>query len=370
VFSGPLLVLLARRTNRKAVLVGFAGLWGLWACAAGFAQNFVQLLILYTIAAAGFAGGQPIVTEILADLFDDRTRGRAAGYLYGIIALVTAVLGPALGQLSRIPDGWRFGFFASGALCVAFGVLVAFFFHDPGLGASEPQLAGLDRRQREAGAQLSWARVRELLKIRTFALMLVQRLLSGHLLIISFGVVFLVDVYHYSNAVASIVLLPFNAGYFLGTVIGGLIADRIHRAYPGAGRVAMLQAAQLAFAVVAFFGTQFDWGSIAVFAVFYGALGFLQGCNPGINRPIVMSVTPPELRSTAFALMIAVVEAIAWAIFSFGAGFLGQTVGLKTTFLWALVLLMVANAAFVTLLYRPYVRDRAALQAELNRRSG
>lgn len=208
-----------------------------------------------------------------------------------------------------------------------------------------------------------------MLKIRTVALMLGQRLLSGHLLIGSFGVVFLVNVYHFSNAVAAIVLLPFGLGYFLGTVIGGLVADRVQRLNPRTGRIALLQGAQFAFAVVAFVATQFNWVSILIFAVFYAALGFLQGVNPGINRPIMMAVTPPELRGVAFALMLSVFETIAWALYSFGAGYLGQAFGLKAVFLLVLVVLMVVNAAFVGLLYRPYVRDCERLQTDLATRA-
>lgn len=70
VITAPLWVWLAHRWSRKGVLIVSTGLWGVWGVAAGFAQNFTQLLILTTVLAAGYAAAQPIVTEIIGDLFD------------------------------------------------------------------------------------------------------------------------------------------------------------------------------------------------------------------------------------------------------------------------------------------------------------
>lgn len=367
--TSPAWMWLARRYNRKIILVICSGLWGAWGIAAGFSQNFTQLLVLYAITAAGFQGAQPIVNDLLGDLFDDKTRGRATGYLYGALQLSNVVMGPVIGMLSLIENGWRYGFFVSGALNIVMGALVLAFLKDPGIGASEPQLAGLDEAQRHARSKLTWARLKDLMRIRTFQLMVVQRLLSSHLLILTFGVVFLVDVYHYSNAVAALVLMPMGIGYFLGTWIGGEVTDRVSRRNPRSGRVLLLQLAQLAFAVVAL-TLQVNWGNIIVFAVIYAALGFLQGVNPGINRPIVMSTTPPELRGAAFVVLLSIAQAIAWAIYSAGAGYLAEAIGMKATFFWLLGIVMIVNAAFITLLYRPYDRDRRSVQAELADRAG
>lgn len=46
--TSPAWMWLARRYNRKVILVICSGLWGTWSIAAGFSQNFTQLLILYT----------------------------------------------------------------------------------------------------------------------------------------------------------------------------------------------------------------------------------------------------------------------------------------------------------------------------------
>ncbi|MFI6300006.1 MFS transporter [Nonomuraea sp. NPDC050790] len=368
VFTGPFWVWAAHRWSRRSLLAITAGLWGVWGIAAGFSQNFTQLLIFYTILAAGYAGAHPIVAEIIGDLFDDSSRGRAVGILYGAIALTTSILGPIKGQLANVDDGWRWGLWGIGVFNILLGVAIWVWFRDPGTGAAERQLAGLDREARESGTELTWSRAISLLRIPSFLILLGSRLLSGHLLLLAFGVVFMVDVYGFDTATASIVLAPAGIGFFIGNLLGGFLSDRAVRRSPRYGPVALLQGAQVAFAVTAFVATQIDWGSIGVFSIFFTLTGIVQGMNPGINRPMVMAVTPPELRGAAFTIYVNIVEAIAWAVFSLGAGFLGEVIGLKTVFLVVLVVLMLINGAFLTLLYRPYARDVERVQRDLEAR--
>ncbi len=82
---------------------------GAWGLAAGFSRNFTELLLFTTILGAGYAAAQPIVSEIVGDLFDGPSRGRAVGVLHSALALAGAVLGPLIGQLAGVKDGWRWG---------------------------------------------------------------------------------------------------------------------------------------------------------------------------------------------------------------------------------------------------------------------
>ncbi|MEV6558479.1 MFS transporter [Nocardia sp. NPDC051756] len=353
IVCGPLWAWIARRTNRKIAFAVASGLAGIATAATGLAQSYTQLIILYGVSAVFIAAALPIASEITADLFDDAARGRANGYTWGAISLLGSVLGPIIGQLSRVPDGWRYGFFAWGAVTVLTAVLLAVFFDDPAVGASEvaaPTRQGEDSR-------ITWTKVRQMLRIPTFVLMLIQRLISGHLLIMSFGIVFLVHTYGFSTAVASIVTLPFGIGYLLGTFGGSLATDFLQSRLPRIGRIIVLQFAQLGFGVVALVGTQHDWGGIEVFAGFWAVLGFMQGLNPGVNRPIVAAVVPPEMRGAAFALLLSVFEALAYALFNLAAGLLTDVIGLRGVMLWIPGILMLVNAAFCTILYRTYPRD-------------
>ncbi|MFJ4656789.1 MFS transporter [Nocardia sp. NPDC088792] len=356
---GPIWVYVAQRIGRKKVLVMFCGLWGLWSCAAGLSQNFAQLLALYAIAAIGYAAGGPLVNGILADLFDESRRGRAAGWLYGGTALIGAVLGPLFGQLSRIPDGWRYGFFTAGAITVLFGLIVWRFFEDPAIGAAESKAAAPPQAMKRSD-------VRELLAGRTLRLIIVQRLTSSQLALTSFGVVYLVDVRHFSTATASIVLPFALLTYVLGTIIGGFVSDRAQHWFPRAGRLGVWQASVLGWGLAAAAATQIGWASIWIYAAIFALLGLLQGFVPGSNRPILMAVTKPELRSAAFSLMIGA-ESLGWALSTLLIGFLGDRIGLQTTFLWLIVVLNIANGIFMATMYRPYLRESGALRATIGK---
>ncbi|MFI0411634.1 MFS transporter [Actinomadura sp. 3N508] len=367
--AGPFWVWVARRWSRKGVLVLATGLWGIWGVATGFAQNFTQLLILYTVLAAGYAAAYPLITEVIGDLFDASARGRAVGLVHGAIALAAASLAPVSGLLSKTDDGWRWGLWGIGAFNVLIGLALWAWFRDPGTGAAERQLADLDRTVRAKRSRVTWSQVRALFRIPTFLILLSSRILSGQLLISTFGVVFLTDVYGFSTATASIALMPLGIGYFVGNLLGGASADGAVRLSPRYGLVLVLQTAQVAFAVVAFFGTQFSHGhTIWVFGFFFGLMGVMVGVNPGVNRPMVMAVVPPELRGAAFAIYLSIFEAIAWAGYSFAAGWVGDVIGLKAVFFWVFVVLMLVNAAVLTPAYWTYRRDAERMQNELDTR--
>ncbi|MFE7448231.1 MFS transporter [Streptomyces griseus] len=358
VVSGIPWVLLARRYPRKVVLATCSGFWGIWVIAAGLTTSFTQFVFLYAIAAAGFAGAGPIALEILGDIYGDSRRGGATGLLYGGVALIAGVSAPIFGLLSGSADGWRYGYMASGTLCLVVGLLILLLLDDPAPAANStrPPLDAIQRRARSLRGGL-----RELLPTGTYRLILVQRLCSGQNVIMSFGVVFLVEERGFSTATAtaSIVALPFALGYLAGTVLGGRVNDRVHRLRPRSGRIVMLQSSQLAFAAVASLTTQVAWGGgIAVYAALFALLGLLQGQVPVVNRPLIMAVVRPELRALAFAVSVTTVEALAYAGYALLVGHLGDAVGLQKALLAVTVLLTTANGLASAALYRPYARDR------------
>ena len=351
---GPFWVWYANRTTRRQAIFVSTLLSGALAVASGFAENFLLLLLLQTLQAGAVIGLTPITNAVIADSFDDKSRGRAVGMLYGISAILSSIIGPIIGLLSLWDAGWRWGFWGVGALLIATGILVLVLFREPEVGAA-------DYGAQVARIEYARPRLRDsiaLMKIPTFSIMMGSRLLSGHLLIAVFGVQFLVTERGFDNAVAAIVALPFGIGYFLGTVGGGFVVSALDRRGGPNGRVVFLQTAQVLFAVVAFFATQFDVASIGFYAAFWGLMGIAQGLNPGVNRPILMSVMKPELRAQGFVIYLTIFEVIGWAAFTFVAGVLADAFSLQAVFLWILVIMMLVNAAFLGLLYRFYPRDR------------
>ncbi|MEV6157289.1 MFS transporter [Nonomuraea sp. NPDC052129] len=354
--AGPFWIWLSGRIGRRAALAATTVTGGLFGIAAGFSQNFVQLLICCTLMSAAVIGGSPIAMAVIADSFPDEQRARANGIFFSSIQLAGIVLGPIMAAFVAMPDGWRWALWTLGGVCIVAGFVVLAFFKDPGIGAAEQQLADLTREDR-AKAKVTFVSVIGLFRIPTYAVMMLSRLLSGHLLILIFGVQFLVTERGIPNSTAILVALPFGIGYSVATLGAGFILPRLDRLMPSRGRVMMLQFAQIAFGVIAFFGTQFRYETITVYAVFWALLGACQGLNPPVNRPIVTAVVLPELRGQAFAIWLTVFETIGWALFSLLAGALAAAIGIQGVFFWVLVVLMIVNGLLLSVLYFTYPRD-------------
>ncbi|AZZ51786.1 MFS transporter [Rathayibacter festucae] len=366
--AGPFWVWLASRIGRRAALVLTTVIGGMFGIAAGFSQDWIQLLIFATLMSASLIGGSPIANAVISDSFDDANRSKAVGYFYGGVSGIASVVGPAIALFTGLTDGWRYGMWTIGAVCILSGILVRLVFRDPGVGASEAQLATLDESER-AKQKVTVRSVLSLFTIPTFSIMMLSRLLSGHLLITIFGIQFLVVERGFENPVAALVLLPFGLGYIVGTIGGGWTIPVLDRTLGLRGRVAFIQLAQVFFAVAAFFATQQPHENIGVYSVFWALMGLAQGMNPPVNRPIVSSVVLPELRGQAFAIWLTVFETVGWAVFSLGAGTLALTLGLQGVFLYVLVGAMLLNAVVLGALYVVYPRDVRRVEAELNRRA-
>ncbi|WP_280426233.1 MFS transporter [Nocardia carnea] len=363
VFAGVPWVMLANRYSRRTVLAICAGFWGVWSIAAGMSGSFAQFVVLYGIAAAGFAGAGPIALAILSDIYPDSRRGRATGALYGGVALITGISGPVFGQLSGFADGWRYGFYLSGGITLVLGVLILVSLDDP-VSRSRHEVEEVPTLDRiEDKARNLRGALRELFAIRTYRYLLVQRVFSGQNIIMSFATTFMVTERGLSTATAAAIVLPFALGYMAGTFTGGRINDLWHRHRPRTGRVAMLQVSQLAFAAVAFAAIQPVWGNTAIYVLLFTVLGFLQGQVPVTNRPLIMAVVPPHLRGMAFAVSVSTVEALAYAGYALLAGFLGDLIGLQATLLLITVALTTANGVCSAALYRPYAHDSAVITA-------
>lgn len=356
IIFGPFWASAARKYNRKRILIFATGIWGIWAAGIGFAQTVPQLFILVIISLIGASAGLPLMQELLMDLFGDEERGKAVSIVYGIAGFVALPMIAVNAWLAGMESGWRYGFYAAGILSAVSGLLIWMFLEDPGRGASERSAEGIEQRREDYGL-VSWTEVKELFRIKTFVLMLVQRVLSGHLLMLSMGVVYMVDVLGFELPQANLMMLPLISGAMTGIFTFGFIADKLHKTSPKYGRIRTIQILQFVYAVLAVFGTQFIYSKPVTYGIIFFFMGFFGSANMGVNRPIVASVTSPRLRGTAFALFTSVFEAFAWMIFNVLAGEIGERVGLRPVFLAVLVILMLVNTAFITFIYRPYARD-------------
>lgn len=283
---GPLWSIAADRFGRKPVLVIVTGLWGLWTAAAGFAQDFNQLLILYAIGVIGTVAGEPISNALLADLFEEEERGKAYGAIRSIGTAGGLLLTPLIGQLARVADGWRYGMFIMGGLSLLSGILILLFVKEP------------PRRSTTEGAELvqfKLADVLTLFKTPTFLLLAGMLPLVTSLVLFAFFVTYFVDVRGWETADAAILFTVFMAGFTVSSFLGGFLGDRFDKRFGPNGRVMLMQAYLLAFAAMSYLALQIDWGhGILLYIVLFvfgliGSIGF-----SGVVLPMVSAIVPPD----------------------------------------------------------------------------
>lgn len=362
VISGPFWVFLTRYLARRTVLAIASGLWGVWAIVAAFSQDFLQLLILNTIAAAGFTAAHVFLPTIVGDSFPDAKRGRVIGWVYGALVVISSLLTPVFGQLADVREGWRWGYVAIGAINILAGLAILLFLRDPGIGHMDGRAD-----HREAGSAtddgVNWRTVMSLFRLPSYVVLVISRLLSPHPVLGAFAVVLLVEAHGLSIQVATAAYAPFGIGYLVGNIVIGYFGDVANRLSADRGRVTLLQFSQFAFGGLAFLATQVTYDGVWTYSLFFALMGAFQGWNPILNRPIVMAIVPPEQRGTAFGFMISIVESISYSALALITGFVAGAIGTQGAVLWTIVAVVLVNGLLLTGLQVTFPRDRRAMLA-------
>jgi MFS family permease len=352
---GPLWAMAADKYGRKRILILVTGVWGLWTAAAGLAQDFTQLLILYSIGVIGTVASEPISNGLLADIFEENERGRAYGAIRSIGSAGGLILTPLIGQLSRDPEGWRIGMFIMGGISLLSGLLILFLVKEP------------QRHTPTDDADFGKFKFRDvpaLFKIPSVLLLAGMLPFVTSLVLFSFFVTYFVDVRGWQNADAAILYTAFMAGFAISSFIGGLVGDWFDKRFGPKGRIMLMQLYLATFAVFSFITLQFDWGKgLEVYVVVFlfgliGSIGF-----SGVVLPMVSAVTPVELSATAFALLFSLIQGLISALMSLALGFLAQTYGLPNVMFWLITVPYAINAVYWFLFYRWYPQDVARAQA-------
>jgi MFS family permease len=255
---GTLWSVVADRLGRKLVLVFMTGIWGLWTAAAGLAQDYTQLFILYAIGTIGTVAAEPITNGILVDMYEDDERGKAYGLLRSVSVLAGLFITPLIGQLSNVPDGWRYGMFIMGGISLLTGILIAIFVKEPPRRVTEGNP--------DAG-KIKMADVGTIFKIPTVWLIAVSLLFITSMVLFAFMVTYFVKARGWTVAEGAVLYTVFMAGFGISGYFGGTLGDMFEKKFGPKGRVMFMQIYLVAFAVTTFLMTQIDWGHSFIFYV-------------------------------------------------------------------------------------------------------
>lgn len=127
---------LADRYNRVRIVAAACTVWSLFSLLTGFARNFAELAIMRVGVGAGEAGGSPPSYSLIADYFPRRQRGIGLA-IFTLGIPIGAIIGTTLGAGIAARYGWRTSFLVIGAAGIVVALITLLVLREPRRGAME-----------------------------------------------------------------------------------------------------------------------------------------------------------------------------------------------------------------------------------------
>ncbi|BBH07879.1 Major facilitator superfamily protein [Prunus dulcis] len=287
--------------------------------AVGASRLFAQVAFWRAVNGFGLAIVIPALQSFIADSYKDGVRG--AGF--GMVSLVGSLGGIGGGVLATLMageqywnvPGWRCAFILMASLSSLIGFLVLLFVVDPrktvnfthGTDHSSDREDLIIKGPTSAASVWleSWTAMKAVVKVQTFQIIVLQGIVGSlpWTAMVFFTMWFeLIGFDHNSTAA---LLSLFAVGCAMGSLLGGLIADRMSRIYPHSGRIMCAQFS-------AFMGIPFSWfllkvipqsvSSYYTFAVTLLLMGLTISWNAtAANGPMFAEVVPVKHRTMIYA---------------------------------------------------------------------
>lgn len=308
------------RINRRRLLAVVVAGWSSMTALGGMAQNYVHLVVVRVLLGAAEAGGTPTAMSLISDLFPSRLRSTALGLFYmgaGLGAAASALVGAVV----AVQYGWRTAFVVAGLPGIVLGVLVWFTLKDVPRGAQEAQ-----RVDDVAAPPLASV-------LRFMAGQRAVLALLGAVAMVSAGMAaigaWLPALFMRSHGMGLgsagfVTALAFGLFSSLGTLAGGLAADRLARG--GAARRLWFCAVMALLTVPAGLGAALSpHTGLAVACTFAAAFCGFTIFPSGFG--VAMELMPPRMRGMTTATAQLLSNFVGYGVGPFAVGALSTAVG-------------------------------------------
>ncbi|XP_030462598.2 uncharacterized protein LOC115682503 [Syzygium oleosum] len=316
--ASPLAGILAINYDRPTVLTIGTLCWALSTAAVGVSEHFTQVAFWRAVNGLGLAIVIPALQSFIADSYTDGVRGAGFGFL-SLIGSFGGVGGGVLATVMAGQDywgipGWRCAFILMATLSSLIGFLVFMFVDDPRkvnsfAPDSSKSLYGGDLTGKESDAKSvwmeTWAAMKSVIKVRTFQIIVLQGVVGmlPWTAMVFFTMWFELIGFNHNSTAALLSL--FAVGCAVGSLLGGVIADRLSVIFPNSGRVICAQFSS-------FMGIPFSlfllrvipqntdsWFSFAVTLLLMGLT--ISWCLTAANAPMFAEVVPAKHRTMIYA---------------------------------------------------------------------
>ncbi|KAI6695352.1 hypothetical protein NL676_023062 [Syzygium grande] len=316
--ASPLAGILAINYDRPTVLTIGTLCWALSTAAVGVSEHFTQVAFWRAVNGLGLAIVIPALQSFIADSYTDGVRGAGFGFL-SLIGSFGGVGGGVLATVMAGQDywgipGWRCAFILMATLSSLIGFLVFMFVDDPRkvnsfAPDSSKSLYGGDLTGKQSDAKSvwmeTWAAMKSVIKVRTFQIIVLQGVVGmlPWTAMVFFTMWFELIGFNHNSTAALLSL--FAVGCAVGSLLGGVIADRLSVIFPNSGRVICAQFSS-------FMGIPFSlfllrvipqntdsWFSFAVTLLLMGLT--ISWCLTAANAPMFAEVVPAKHRTMIYA---------------------------------------------------------------------
>ena len=308
VFASPLFGLLGDRGGRSRIMAYGVGIWSLATAFSGLTTSFLGQFLTRAAVGFGESAYSVIAPSSIADYFSKRSRGKIFAIYSGAIPVGSA-LGYVIGGWLEPRVGWQKSFFVVGVPGLILAVLL-FFMRDPERGASEVEGATFDGA---AGTRLD----------RPLKDVYIALFKNGGFLFTVLGYAaytfvvggmafwmpsYLVRYFDVSLETANVQFGTLTVvGGFLGTLLGGIWADRTERTsgngFLKVSFISMLISAPLFWVAL----SMRDYRSFMVSLFVLEVALFI--CISPLDAAVI-SYVRPAWRSTAMALNVFLIHVL------------------------------------------------------------
>ncbi|CAA7035801.1 unnamed protein product [Microthlaspi erraticum] len=306
--ASPLAGVLVITYDRPIVLAIGTFCWALSTAAVGASKYFIQVALWRAVNGFGLAIVIPALQSFIADSYKDGTRGAGFG-LFNLIGTIGGIGGGVVATVMAGSDfwdipGWRCAFIMMATLSAVIGLLVLLFVVDPRKNIDREEVM-VHKTNTSSVWNESWVAIKAVVKVRTFQVIILQGIVGSlpWTAMVFFTMWFeLIGFDH--NQTASL-LGVFATGGAIGTLTGGIIADKMSRVFPNSGRVMCAQFSAfmgIPFSIILLKAIPQSTESYSVFSVTLFLMGLtITWCGSAVNAPMFAEVVPPKHRTMIYA---------------------------------------------------------------------
>ncbi len=310
--SAPLAGQVGDKLPRKHLILGGLFVWSAVTGATAFCRRFWQFVFVRATEGLGETFYFPATMSLVSDYHTKRTRSRAMGLHQSSVYAGTIGGTTLAGWLAERSGNWQSPFLAFGLCGVGLSVVLALFLREPSRNEAERLEFGTDVDAAEPPATPLLEFLGDLARTPS-ALLLVLAFFGAN----SVGLVFItwLPKYLHEDFGLTLTQAAFDSTFYLqmasilGSILGGILADRLRRFLPG-GRI-------LSQAVGALCGVPFIYlagraTNLHALLVLLALTGLAKGIYDANIWAAMYDVIHPSRRAT----MLGLANMIGW----FGAG--------------------------------------------------